>query len=82
MVAFWCITLSILAVTCYIKNQRGKYSPRDKVQEDFGFLEPIKKRKDVKDKAQQRQEEYDELKRKGYDDELIAVILPTINNGQ
>lgn len=39
----------------------------------------IKAKKKVED---ERKKEIEYLRRRGYTDELIAVILPTINNGQ
>ena len=38
--------------------------------------------KDKKKVENERKKEIEHLRRQGYTDELIAVILPTINNGQ
>lgn len=70
---FWCITLSTIVLVLFYKHLRNK-AAREKA-----WSKPEEKRSYT---ADQRQAEYDELKKKGYDDELIAVILPTINNGQ
>ena len=41
--------------------------------------EAEKTRKDIE---KQKEKEINELRKQGYTDELIAVIIPTINNGQ
>lgn len=47
------------------------------------LTEAEKKDTQAKKKAEkEREKEIEQLRKQGYTDELIAVILPTINNGQ
>lgn len=75
MDAFWGITLSMLAISWFLKRENTKpeyrKAPVDKSAD--------KARKEIE---RQRNREIEELRRKGYDEELIAVIIPTIHNGQ
>ena len=71
---FWCITLSFLVIRWFIKREE-RLHPKKVKQVKEEPINPIEK-----ELADRRQAEYDELKKKGYDDELIAVILPTISN--
>ncbi len=83
MDAFWCITLStILLRRWYKRNFKkeeiaippetiGSFSPK------YGDAEAEKARKEI---AKQRKREEAYLRKQGFDDTLIAAILPTINN--
>ena len=97
MEAFWCITLSIIAIRAYLKHSRdstlGQESepvsepPPVVYRDTFATYDKEDKSNRQAEKARleierQREKEIVELKKKGYSDELIAVILPTINNGQ
>lgn len=75
MDAFWGITLSVLAISWFLKREKIKSEDRKP---------PVDKSADKarKEIERQRNREIEELRRKGYDEELIAVILPTIHNGQ
>lgn len=94
--AFWAITIIVLLLRHWWKNEmkEEEFERESRLHEDA--VRPLKKtgntiksfnNNDV-DKARkeiERQKKRDiaELKKQGYDDELIAVILPTIyNDGQ
>lgn len=90
MDAFWCIVLSFFTLRWFIKSEREKRGlrrPRNPIASDEPVihtefdeeLQAIRKRREADD---QRERDIMELKKQGYTDELIAVILPTINNGQ
>ena len=44
--------------------------------------EEVSEEKRKQDNEKERERETERLRKEGYTDELIAVILPTINNGQ
>jgi hypothetical protein len=74
---FFCITLSVLALSWWWKRHTpmsGQRPSKKETHEGGLTVEEEVKRRREKDIA--------ELKKQGYTDELIAVILPTINNGQ
>lgn len=86
---FWCITLSVWAVSKFWKHERQKKKDRDIFRERQARLNKVpmtEAEKEVikKQKAIQKQKEKDiaDLRRQGFDEELIATIIPTINNGQ
>lgn len=89
MEAFWCITLSILVIRWYLKSSADS-EPREpkykKIKAEYPVAEPVVEDPEVEKarKAAEAQRERDiaDLKKQGYTDELIAVIIPTINNGQ
>lgn len=68
-------------------GKKKEKKPDMPVTGNAGFVKPeIQKLIDReaqknRDEAQ-RQKDIAELKRQGYTDELIAIIIPTINNGQ
>lgn len=64
MNAFWCIVLSILVIRHHLKHRNPKPKKQDKIAQS----DP------------QTQRDIADLKRQGYSDELIAVILPTLMN--
>ncbi len=86
MDAFWCITLSILVIRWYWNNHRRE--PRQEsepIPETVITKELINADKSEKEKMEaekQRQKDIADLKKQGYTDEIIAVILPTINSNQ
>ena len=81
MDAFFCIVLSVLVIRWYWKRQNIKLARKVETTFIQEKEEPVKEVKKTKEEDL-RQKEYDDLRKQGYDDELIAVILPTINNGQ
>lgn len=64
MNAFWCIVLSIVVIRHHLKHR----NPKIKKQDKLAMQDP------------QVQLDIADLKRQGYTDELIAVILPTLMN--
>lgn len=90
--AFWCITLGMIVLRLWWKS--GFRNRRKNIEEDLKS-EPVpipeqvieingdlKEQQAQKKADKQREKDIADLKRQGYTDELIAVILPTINNGQ
>lgn len=79
MEAFWCITLSIIVIRAWWKHQPDgppvfKFKRKNKIQ-PVNFPPP-------KSQAElQRERDVADLKNQGYSDEVIATILPVINNG-
>lgn len=91
MDAFWCILLSFFVIRYAIKeavaNKVEKEEAVERYREETGdsfkaIDEVTKEEIYQRDKEKQKQRDIDELRKQGYDDELIAVILPTLNNGQ
>lgn len=81
MDAFLGITLSFLVIRWYWKHVTAKRSHKKAYISDMPVPNnPVTKA--YVDENPQRQKEIADLKRQGYTDELIAVIIPTINNGQ
>lgn len=81
MDAFLGITLSFLVIRWYWKRVTAKRSHKKAYISDMPVPNnPVTKA--YVDENPQRQKEIADLKRQGYTDELIAVIIPTINNGQ
>lgn len=89
MDAFWGVTLSVIAISMFWKSQRKRSegiqydkeqqqlrAQREREQIAKGIPPPMPTEEEI-----QRQKDIAELKKRGYDDELIAVVLPTINNG-
>lgn len=81
MDAFFCITLSILVIRWWLKAHREvkeriiKHTPKQQeVLEPFVFPDKLKM-----EVERRKAQDIAELKKQGYTDELIAVILPTIN---
>lgn len=76
---FWGITLSLIAIRWFWKSENRKYKDRkaDEKRQERIVVKPVKT-----EEEKQREKEVQELRKQGYTDELIAVILPTINNGQ
>lgn len=66
MEAFWCIVLSFFVIKAFIKSERNK-------KEERRSRNTVKERWDRIERRKQREKEADEL---------ITVILPTINNGK
>ena len=77
MDAFWCILLSILVLSAFIKGQVRRKEEKASKIERAQSAERVYSRKTVKT---QEDKDIEELRKQGYTDELIAVILPTINN--
>lgn len=89
MEAFWGITLSILLLRAAFKGEwlRRESTTRIVAKDDrFERLNDLANAKPVpvtkSAEERRREKEVEELRKQGYDDELIAVIIPTINNGQ
>lgn len=91
MEAFWAITIIIVVVRLYWKHSTDTL-PREEKVEPPVTQAPTRVQDDViadtkaeharKEIERQKEKEIAELKKQGYTDELIAIILPTINNGQ
>ena len=64
---FFCITLSIWVLRAYFKRKGPRKAKSKPINVN---LERLK-----------REDQRAKLKAQGYDDDLIAIILPTINNG-
>lgn len=88
---FWAITIiMILAWKWYKANfpkdedEQPEYTVKPKTIKSFRAKDSPEAVVDDEDTAAERQRKQDiaDLKKKGYSDEVIAVILPTINNGQ
>lgn len=87
--AFFCIVLSFWAISAFMKSlEKNK-----RVRDNYKANHPPIKYKEVtpEELAEQlaseqarveRDKDVNELRKQGYTDELIAVILPTIRNGQ
>lgn len=73
MDAFWGITLSLLVIRAFW-NRRN----RERREADKRVRESV--HKPLKDKETEKLKE--ELRKEGVAEELITVIIPTINNGQ
>ncbi len=81
---FFCITLSVLVVRYWWKHQHFEFGGEKPKRSIFDNLSGQKRvPKQVKtEEEKQHEKDIADLRRQGYTDELIAVILPTINNGQ
>lgn len=83
--AFFCITISIFVLSKWWKHQRVKWYRRNEFKVIPNNIRTQIK-PDVKDLEKevdnQKKKDIEALKKQGYTDELIAIILPTINNGQ
>ena len=75
MDAFFCITLSILLLRWWWKNQ--DHTPKPPKIPDFPPSDTIEP---LTEADKQRNRDIAELKKQGYTDDLIAVILPQLNN--
>ena len=81
MDAFFSITLSILVLRYWWKH-RERTVRRPPKQEPIKFAAFDDKVVAAREKARsQRERDEEELRKQGYSDELIATILPVINNG-
>jgi hypothetical protein len=81
MDAFWCITLSIFVGRWWWKHQFPKQPNRPKftpVSNAIALNRAIEKKSELQ---LQHERDIADLKRQGYTDEVIAVIMPTIQNG-
>lgn len=92
---FWGITLSTIVIARFWKKENQKRKERKEFKEQQRLAaekeaaRPIPLTEEEKE-AQRVQKEIDkrrerdiaDLRKQGYTDELIAVIIPTINNGQ
>ncbi len=76
MDAFWCITLSIVVIRMWWKHQPGQpWFPRKKKIAPVNFP-PSKTPAEL-----QRERDAEDLRKQGYTDDVIAIILPTISTG-
>ena len=97
MDAFWGITLSVIAISWFWKRERIKKEDRRYDRQKAAEKIEKQRQQEVIDKytpifagpltakkkaEREREQETKRLRKQGYTDELIAVILPTINNGQ
>ena len=95
MDAFFCITLSIIILRSWWRHNVGvqprrrdnEFTVEPKSIKSFDVSqkatpEELELEKLNKEVEKQKQRDIADLKKQGYDDELIAVILPTLNNGQ
>lgn len=89
MDAFWCITLSILLIRWVWKRNRKRRFEDEQTEipeQDFGpiitkeLIEADNAERARQKEQKQRDKDIAALKKQGYTDEIIAVILPTINN--
>lgn len=89
MDAFWGITLSLLVLRAAFKSKwlrrehKTRIVAKDNRFEQLNALanaQPVPVKKSSEERR--REQEVEELRKQGYTDELIAVIIPTINNGQ
>lgn len=82
MEAFWCITLGLIVMRMAMKSHM--FRPRLKVTplEHQVRLNPAEDQPSAEDaeKEARKQKDIAELKKQGYTDELIAVIIPTLHN--
>lgn len=83
MEAFWCITIGYIL----IKRKWNKYMEKKKIEDEIRErFKPAPPPDPEKIREFDRKREIDsqiaDLKKQGYTDELIAVIIPTINNGK
>lgn len=76
MDAFWCITLSILILRFWWKHQAFKKTVKSPAPI------PTLSKESGEDREQRLQRERDiaDLKRQGYTDEVIAIILPQLEH--
>lgn len=87
MEAFFCIVLGTWAISAFLKHLDKKkpeqeyYQTRDISAVNLTADEIDQEMARQKQQAE-RNKEAEELKKQGYSDELIAIIIPTINNGQ
>lgn len=98
MDAFWCIVLSTILLRWWWKRNTPDLwedkteqpttpvlNARDVEEaEDKKILTEAQAKLDKEEKEKQKQHDKEilELRKQGYTDDIIAVILPTINNGQ
>lgn len=79
--AFWCIVLSTLVLWWFIKDQkRRRESAVPKTSHYVPEAPPVNETEEERLRREQRERDIRDLRKQGYTDELIAVILPTINN--
>jgi len=78
---FFCIILSIIVLSKWCKHQSRKFETNNIIPKNIRTqIEPsVWDAKNAADR--QREKDISELKKQGYTDELITVILPTIKNG-
>lgn len=75
MNAFFGIILSVMVLRWWWKNNYAK--PRKPRIPDVPTAPMVQPRSDAQ---RQRDKDAEELRKQGYSEELIATILPTINN--
>ena len=84
MDAFWGITLSIAVIMRRVKKIREEVQRRKRLfpQEVELTPEEIAAEKARKEIEYQKDRTVADLKRQGYTDELIAIIIPQLYNGK
>lgn len=76
--AFFCIVLSAIVIRWWWKHgDHAKRKERQRLEKLSEQMSPAERSRFL-----QRQHEEEELRKQGYSDELIAIILPTIDNGR
>lgn len=88
MEAFLCITLSIIVLRSWWKNRNKNdyFNFDERYAATFDMPEPSTAEKESEklrvEVERRKAKDIEDLKKQGYTDELIAVILPTINDGK
>ena len=86
MDAFWCIVLSVIVLRWWWKRNRPEQEelPPEPIKLDPELVKKFEEDRKITKIEMEVQDQKDrdiaELKKQGYSDELIAVILPTIND--
>ena len=76
--AFWCITLGFWAIRSWWKHRPSKMVEDEPPAKN----ETTKEEKVQKEVEDRRKQEIDELRKQGYSDKVIAIILPQLYDGQ
>lgn len=86
MEVFFCVVLSLLAIRAAVKSEwlyRPLRTPKPAEPLQPIQLTPLTDEQKAKLRAEQeRQKDVEALRKQGYNDELIAVILPVVSNGE
>lgn len=82
MNAFFGITLSLIVLRIWWKHRPLDGEKKKQNKPSSGGVIPVNYIEKEGTKAErERQKEAEDLRKQGYTDEVIAVILPTINGG-
>jgi hypothetical protein len=77
MDAFWCITFGFLILRAYIKSEAKKASKNIEPEQPKTYTLDEQNADEI-----QKERDRAELRKQGFTEELITVIIPTINNGK